>query len=94
MSNKELRQEQEFIDRLYRRVDALRGDTENSVAGALEPVGNGMQARIERDVLVAERSGLLAALNAVDGALCFGRIDLAGDGHHHIGRIGIREDDE
>ncbi len=96
----ELREEQQFVDRLYARVDALRGHAEEAVTDALTEVGKGLQARLERDVLVAERSGLLAALNAVDGSLCFGRIDLAAqeDGTapgptHHIGRIGIREDD-
>lgn len=89
----ELQKEQEFIDRLYERVDTLRGVAARHVDDALSPVGSGMQARLERDVLVAERSGLLAALNAVDGSLCFGRIDLTGGAAHHIGRIGIREDD-
>ncbi|MFJ6461334.1 HelD family protein [Streptomyces sp. NPDC091387] len=85
--------EQEFIDRLYDRVDALRGVAAQHVQDALTPVGTGLQARLERDVLVAERSGLLAALNAVDGSLCFGRIDLSSGTAHHIGRVGIREDD-
>ncbi|MFJ8546783.1 HelD family protein [Streptomyces sp. NPDC093586] len=89
----ELRQEQEFIDGLYARVDALRGDTEVSVTDALAQGNTPMQARLERDILVAERSGLLAALNAVDGSLCFGRIDLASGESHHIGRIGLRADD-
>lgn len=89
----ELQQEQEFIGRLYDRVDVLRGVAAQGVERALTPVGNGLQARLERDVLVAERSGLLAALNAVDGSLCFGRIDLSDGTAHHIGRIGIREDD-
>ncbi|WP_077796686.1 AAA family ATPase [Streptomyces sp. JHA26] len=89
----ELRQEQEFIDGLYARVDALRGDTEVSVTDALAQGNTPMQARLERDILVAERSGLLAALNAVDGSLCFGRIDLASGEAHHIGRIGLRADD-
>ncbi|WND18094.1 HelD family protein [Streptomyces violaceus] len=89
----ELRQEQEFIDGLYARVDALRGDTENSVTDALAQGNTPMQARLERDILVAERSGLLAALNAVDGSLCFGRIDLTSGVTHHIGRIGLRTDD-
>ncbi|WP_189933563.1 HelD family protein [Streptomyces sulfonofaciens] len=84
--------EQKFIDRLYEHVDALRSRAEGSVQEALEPVGTGAQARLERDINVAERSGLLAALNAVDGSLCFGRIDLADGGDHHIGRIGLRED--
>ncbi|MEU6422351.1 HelD family protein [Streptomyces spiralis] len=88
-----MRQEQEFIDGLYVRVDALRGDTEASVTDALAQGDKPMQARLERDILVAERSGLLAALNAVDGSLCFGRIDLTDGVSHHIGRIGLRADD-
>ncbi|CAM5675558.1 DNA helicase OS=Streptomyces aurantiogriseus OX=66870 GN=GCM10010251_77770 PE=4 SV=1 [Streptomyces aurantiogriseus] len=89
----EMRGEQEFIDGLYARVDALRGDTEASVTDALAQGDKPMQARLERDILVAERSGLLAALNAVDGSLCFGRIDLSSGTSHHIGRIGLRLDD-
>ncbi|MDG9723898.1 MULTISPECIES: HelD family protein [unclassified Streptomyces] len=89
----ELRHEQEFIDGLYARVDALRGDTEVSVTQALAQGNTPQQARLERDILVAERSGLLAALNAVDGSLCFGRIDLTLGAGHHIGRIGLRADD-
>lgn len=89
----ELRQEQEFIDGLYARVDALRGDAETSVTDALAQGNTPMQARLERDILVAERSGLLAALNAVDGSLCFGRIDLTSGVTHRIGRIGLRADD-
>ncbi|MGV9554634.1 HelD family protein [Streptomyces sp. NPDC003401] len=88
-----MREEQEFIDGLYARVDALRGATEAAVTGALAQGHTPMQARLERDVLVAERSGLLAALNAVDGSLCFGRIDLSSGAGHHIGRIGLRRDD-
>ncbi|MFE2333217.1 HelD family protein [Streptomyces coelicoflavus] len=89
----ELRYEQEFIDGLYARVDALRGDTEDSVTDALAQGNTPQQARLERDILVAERSGLLAALNALDGSLCFGRIDLTAGEGHHIGRIGLRADD-
>jgi len=90
---RELHREQEFVERLYDRVDALRGAAAQAVEDALAPVGNSRQARVERDVVVAERSGLLAALNAVDSSLCFGRIDLRDGTAHHIGRIGIREDD-
>ncbi|AWW37462.1 MULTISPECIES: HelD family protein [Streptomyces] len=89
----EMRREQEFIDDLYARVDVLRGDVETSVTDALGQGNTPMQARLERDILVAERSGLLAALNAVDGSLCFGRIDLASGAGHHIGRIGLRAAD-
>ncbi|MER5218612.1 UvrD-helicase domain-containing protein [Streptomyces sp. NPDC002838] len=88
-----MRREQEFIDGLYVRVDALCGHTEDAVTDALAQGNTPMQARLERDILVAERSGLLAALNAVDGSLCFGRIDLTSGVSHHIGRIGLRADD-
>ncbi|WP_405812425.1 AAA family ATPase [Streptomyces sp. NBC_01520] len=88
-----MQKEQEFVDRVHDRVDVLRGVASHAVEDALTPVGTGLQARLERDVLVAERSGLLAALDAVDGSLCFGRIDLSDGATHHIGRIGIREDD-
>ncbi|MFH9860153.1 HelD family protein [Streptomyces sp. NPDC017202] len=88
-----MRNEQEFIDGLYARVDALRGVTETAVTAALAQGDTSRQARLERDILVAERSGLLAALNAVDGSLCFGRIDLSSGTSHHIGRIGLRRDD-
>nr|WP_237501153.1 AAA family ATPase [Streptomyces sp. SID8381] len=93
LTDGELRREQEFVDGLYARVDALRGDAESSVTDALAQGDKPMQARLERDILVAERSGLLAALNAVDGSLCFGRIDLTDGTCHHIGRIGLRADD-
>ncbi|MBO8192976.1 AAA family ATPase [Streptomyces oryzae] len=89
-----MQHEQDYIDHLYARVDALRAQTATAVEEAQRPDGNTRQARVERDVRVAERSGLLAALNAVDGSLCFGRIDLSDGGSHHIGRIGIREDDD
>lgn len=87
----ELQEEQEYVDRLHARVDALRGAAAQDVEDALTPVGTGLQARLERDIAVSERSGLLAALNAVDSSLCFGRIDLRDGAAHHIGRIGIRE---
>ncbi|EST38044.1 hypothetical protein N566_09600 [Streptomycetaceae bacterium MP113-05] len=90
----ELQKEQEFVARLYDRVDALRGRTETAVHGALADAGTGRQARLERDISVHEQTHLLAALEAVDSGLCFGRIDHADGGHHHIGRVGIREDDD
>ncbi|MFE0488711.1 HelD family protein [Streptomyces griseoaurantiacus] len=88
-----MRREQEFIDDLYVRVDRLRGATETAVEDALAQGSIPMQARLERDITVAERSGLLAALNAVDGSLCFGRIDTSSGTAHHIGRLGLRADD-
>ncbi|MFI2347248.1 HelD family protein [Streptomyces sp. NPDC019443] len=93
MSTEELHNEQQFVSLLYERLDALREQAEAAVRTTIGQVSTGLQARVERDVLVAEQSGLLSGLNAVDSGLCFGRIDLKDGVHHHIGRIGMREGD-
>ena len=93
MSNKELRQEQEFIDLLHERLAELRAGAEKAVNAALPQGGNNAQARLERDVLVAEHAGVLAAFDAGENGLCFGRLIFRDGSDHHIGRIGIRRDD-
>ncbi|WP_172382267.1 AAA family ATPase [Streptomyces sp. MNP-20] len=93
MSTEELREEQQFVSGLYARLDALRAEAESAVSASLQQVGNGLQARLERDVLVAERSGLLAALDSSENGLCFGRLAFRDGRDHHIGRIGIRASD-
>ncbi|MFJ8644796.1 HelD family protein [Streptomyces sp. NPDC093546] len=89
-----MRKEQQFITGLYARLDHLRDQAERAVQAALKDRGSGFQARLERDVLVAEQSGLLAAFDAGENGLCFGRLEFRDGRDHHIGRIGIREDDE
>ncbi|GGT04613.1 MULTISPECIES: HelD family protein [Streptomyces] len=94
MSTTEFRKEQQFVDGLYARLDDLRDQAERAVREALaKGAGNGFQARLERDVLVAEQSGLLSALNSGENGLCFGRLEFSDGRDHHIGRIGIRQDD-
>ncbi|WP_066943165.1 HelD family protein [Streptomyces lushanensis] len=99
-----MRNEQQFISVLYERLDALREQAEGAVEASIGQVTTVRQARVERDISVAEQSDRLSSLNAVETGLCFGRIDLrpedegdeiAGTGPtHHIGRIGMRADDE
>ncbi|MEU1309214.1 ATP-binding domain-containing protein [Streptomyces cinnamoneus] len=89
-----MRREQEFIDVLHGRLAELRAGAERAVQEALRPGGTTFQARLERDVLVAEQSGLLSAFNAGENGLCFGRLAFRDGRDHHIGRIGIRRDDE
>ncbi len=93
MSTEEMQQEQQFVTGLYARLDQLREQAENSVRDALVQVGTGFQAKLERDVMVAEQSGLLSAIHAGENGLCFGRLDFRDGATHHIGRIGIRQDD-
>lgn len=93
MSNIALQSEQQFVTELYARLEGLRDQADRAVRAALRAGGNGFQERLERDVLVAEQSGLLAALNAAEHGLCFGRLEFSDGRDHHIGRIGIRQDD-
>ncbi|MEU1814839.1 ATP-binding domain-containing protein [Streptomyces roseifaciens] len=88
-----MRNEQEFIDVLHERLAELRAGAETAVARALAQGGSTFQARLERDVMVAEQSGLLSAFNAGERGLCFGRLAFRDGRDHHIGRIGIRRDD-
>lgn len=94
MSNAELRHEQEFVDLLYARLSELQDRAAAAVEGALgREDGGTRQARIERDIEVAEQTRLLAAFNAGESGLCFGRLLFRDGADHHIGRIGIRRDD-
>ncbi|MCP9210850.1 HelD family protein [Streptomyces sp. NEAU-Y11] len=78
---------------LHGRLAELRDEAEKGVSQALTMGGSTFQGRLERDVLVSERSGLLAAFNAGERGLCFGRLMFADGRDHHIGRIGMRRDD-
>ncbi|MFD4374683.1 HelD family protein [Streptomyces sp. NPDC058486] len=94
MSTEPIRDEQKFITSLYARLDDLRDRAEAAVGDALKAPGTGSaQSRLERDIMVAEQSGLLAAFNAGETGLCFGRLVFQDGRDHHIGRIGLREDD-
>ncbi|WP_236710843.1 ATP-binding domain-containing protein, partial [Streptomyces sp. 150FB] len=93
MSTEELQNEQQFISHLYERLDTLREQAEAAMEASIGQVSTGRQARVERDISVVEQSGRMSALNSVESGLCFGRIDLADGDSHHIGRIGMRQDD-
>ncbi|MFI9045850.1 HelD family protein [Streptomyces sp. NPDC053427] len=88
-----MQNEQEFLDLLHARLAEMRAGAETAVKAALPLEGSTFQARLERDVLVAEQSGLLAAFHAGENGLCFGRLVFRDGRDHHIGRIGIRRDD-
>jgi DNA helicase IV len=86
-------QEQEYVSMLYEHLDGLRERTSDRLAQTLRQTGGTPQARTERDVLVAMYTQRLAQLDAAENGLCFGRIDSDGGEQHHIGRLGIRDED-
>ncbi|MGY5032111.1 HelD family protein [Streptomyces sp. 900116325] len=88
-----MRQEQQFVSLAHERLDQLREAAEAAMRTTIAQLSTGRQARVERDIGVAEHSASLASLNAAGTGLCFGRIDSRDGVTHHIGRIGIRRDD-
>ncbi|GIL24894.1 DNA helicase [Actinocatenispora comari] len=83
--------EQSYLDRLYGRLDELRGDAQGRLSGALRQVGNTPSERAERESVVRDANDQVAMLGAVEQGLCFGRLDFA-DGAEpprYVGRIGI-----
>ncbi|MFE7311839.1 HelD family protein [Streptomyces sp. NPDC057555] len=88
-----MRKEQEFVDLLHERLDTLRSGAQATLDQALPQAEGTFQARLERDVMVAEQAELLAGFEAGEHGLCFGRLAFRDGRDHHIGRIGIRRDD-
>ncbi|WP_433176507.1 HelD family protein [Actinoallomurus sp. CA-150999] len=94
MSNGELEREQEYVAMLYRRVDDLREQASERLAGVLRENGGTRQARVEREAAVGRYADRVARFDAAESGLCFGRLDLRDGGRHYIGRIGVFDDSD
>ncbi|MFC4591558.1 HelD family protein [Sphaerisporangium corydalis] len=69
--------------------------TREQLNGVLAQGGGGThQNRSERDSFAGMYAERLARLWAVENGLCFGRLDLAGESPHYIGRLGLSDDDQ
>jgi DNA helicase IV len=90
----EVGREQEYVTGLYERVDVLREQASARLAQALAQEGGTAQSRLERDTAIWRYSEQLARLDAAEGGLCFGRLDLRGGECRHIGRIGLRDESD
>jgi DNA helicase IV len=88
----EISREQEYVARLYERVDVLREQASARLALALRQDGGTAQSRLERDAAITRYAEQLARLDAAENELCFGRLDLRTGERQHIGRIGLRDE--
>ncbi|MEU6750526.1 helicase, partial [Spirillospora sp. NPDC046719] len=92
-----VRTEQEYVNRLYGRLDEERSRAEAALRqGPAAGGGSVLQARVESAVVTEEAARRLARLNGVEEGLCFGRVDHAADADgsgdtFYIGRIGLRD---
>ncbi|MDL4774781.1 HelD family protein [Actinomadura xylanilytica] len=93
-----LRAEQEYVSRVYDRLDTERATAEATLrSGPGAGGGSGFQAAVEREVATEEAANRLARLSGVERALCFGRVDHRAEAGtpgdtFYIGRVGLRDE--
>lgn len=89
-----LAEEQEHLGRLLDRLEELRRDTRARLDAVLRGTGGTPQARSERESFARLYNSELAAYNAANLGLYFGRLDMEDGEVRRIGRVGLRDDDE
>ena len=90
----ELVREQQYVDRLYSRLDELRDRTERELIAVRATAPSGThQNRSERDSFAGLYEQRLSQLRAVEDRLVFGRFDTVEDGRRYVGRIGLSDED-
>ena len=86
--------EQEYVSRLYERLDELRKRASGRLATVLRQTGGTHQARTEREAFSALYSQQVAQFDAAENGLCFGRLDFRDGERRYIGRLGIHDDSD
>ncbi|WP_204745188.1 HelD family protein [Glycomyces paridis] len=86
--------EQRFVDRVYDRVDVLRGEAEgNRDSGYAHLAATVPGAQFERDVFVYRAARRIADLDSQHEGMVFGRLDFDDGKVRHIGRLGVRDEE-
>ena len=86
--------EQDFVDRAYERLDALRASyrERQGRVHATHGVGNA-QGWTEREALSAHLGEMAARLEGVEERLVFGRLDMVDRSVRHVGRLSLSQED-
>ncbi|MGW4474147.1 HelD family protein [Nonomuraea sp. NPDC004354] len=91
----EVAREQEYVSRLYGRLDVLRERTQQQLKDVLATGAVGTQQnRSERDSFAGMYAARLARLWAVERGLVFGRLDHVEEGRLYIGKLGLSDDEQ
>ena len=92
---REVAREQEVLDRALARLEQLRKEAVTRERDSLEIAQAGTpQGLYERDVQVLNAAVRRSDLDAAGEGLVFGRLDLVEGGPLHVGRIGLRTEDQ
>ena len=87
---REVQREQEVLDRALARLDVLRAEALQREAESVLPAGGSPQAVYERDVSAQAAANRRADLDLAGEGLVFGRLDRDDGTVHHVGRMGLR----
>jgi hypothetical protein len=91
--NQEIAVEQQHVDRVYARLAILRTDASRAEREGYRLAGVGtFGALVERDAMVFHAARRRHALDTEYEGLVFGRLDLKSGAVHHVGRMGIRDE--
>ncbi|GAC1440881.1 MAG: AAA family ATPase [Mycobacteriales bacterium] len=90
----EVAREQTLVDAALARLAVLRSETAAAEEAGLRGGGGTPQAVYERDVTVLHFAGRRAVLDAAMDGLVFGRLDRQDGTVHHIGRVGVRTEEQ
>ncbi|MGC5361082.1 HelD family protein [Streptomyces sp. DT24] len=89
MSSSEIAYEQDHLDTLQARAEALREDAHHQLAAVLRETGGTRQGRLEREAAATRYAAQVARYDAARNGLCFGRLDLRTGDRYYIGRVGL-----
>jgi DNA helicase IV len=93
--SREIEREQGVVDRALARLEVLRTEAAQREKESLFGTGTGTpQAIFERDVQALAAATRRVDLDAAGEGLVFGRLDLLDGPVLHIGRLGLRTDDQ
>jgi DNA helicase IV len=91
----EVAREQDVVDRALARLDVLRAEAAVREKESLHGTGTGTpQAVYERDVQALAAAARRVDLDAAGEGLVFGRLDVLEGAALHIGRLGLRTEDQ
>ena len=91
---REIAREQEVVDRAQTRLDVLRDEAVARERQSLAPGVTNPQGVYERDVQALAAAARRVDLDAAGEGLVFGRLDVLEGPALHIGRLGLRTEDQ
>ncbi len=104
MDSGQLAGEQDYVAKLYARLDELKDAARRELDRVhLGSIGGTHQGRSERDAFARIYEDRIAQLSQIDERLAFGRLelndatvdsDVSDDRYRYIGRIGLRDDEQ